>query len=207
MAFLKKIGVTHVLNTAEGNEEGLVNLSPAHYEGSGISYLGFPLWDTVECNAMPYFGCAAEFIASALDEGGKCMVNCQMGISRSSSCAMAYLLIKLGMTAPETLTLFRRQRDVRPNDGFLEQIAALDNELRRERLFGIPMTIHLSTLTDHPRLPKAWNREFWTKPVTPEEVDMPYFVPLGEPRPSMKMATPLSPSLMSSQVLYSNRTV
>ena len=31
------------------------------------------------------------------------------------------------------VNLIRRHRDVRPNDGFLRQIADLDNKLRRER--------------------------------------------------------------------------
>ena len=45
VAFLKRYGITHVLNAAEGIEEGLVDLNPDHYAGTGISYLGFPLWD------------------------------------------------------------------------------------------------------------------------------------------------------------------
>lgn len=44
LAFLKKIGVTHVLNTAEGKDEGLVDLSQSHYDDTGITYLGFQLW-------------------------------------------------------------------------------------------------------------------------------------------------------------------
>ena len=44
LQFLRKIGVTHVLNTAEGRDEGLVDLNQAHYEGTDIQYLGFPLW-------------------------------------------------------------------------------------------------------------------------------------------------------------------
>ncbi len=46
IGFLKRYGITHVLNTAEGKEEGLVDLSQEYFEDSGISYLGFPLWDT-----------------------------------------------------------------------------------------------------------------------------------------------------------------
>ena len=45
VAFLKRYGITHVLNAAEGIEEGLVDLNPDHYAGTGISYMGFPLWD------------------------------------------------------------------------------------------------------------------------------------------------------------------
>ena len=37
------------------------------------------------------------------------------------------------MTAVEALTEVRKHREVRPNDGFLRQLADLDNKLRRER--------------------------------------------------------------------------
>jgi len=131
-AFLRRIGVTHVLNAAEGDEEGLVNLSQDSYVDTGITYLGFPLWDTPTCNIIPYLGCAADFIDSAMAAGGKCLVNCQMGVSRSAACAIAYLMIKKGMTAGETLTQFRRCRDVRPNDGFLEQVECRNKPIPTE---------------------------------------------------------------------------
>ena len=73
---------------------------------------------SVGCNLMPYLGIAADYIKSAIDStSGKCLVNCQMGVSRSASCAIAYLMIHKGMTAVEALTLIRKSRDCRPNDG------------------------------------------------------------------------------------------
>ena len=56
-----------------------------------------------------------------------------MGMSRSSTCVLAYMMIKLDMTAVDALVHVRRHRDVRPNDGFLRQLADLDNKLRKER--------------------------------------------------------------------------
>ena len=64
---------------------------------------------------------------------GKVLVNCLMGMSRSSTCVLAYLMLRQNMTAVEALTAVRRYREVRPNDGFLRQLADLDNKLRRER--------------------------------------------------------------------------
>ena len=75
---------------------------------------------------MPYLGIAADYIQSAIDTaGGRCLVNCQMGVSRSASCAMAYLMIHKGKTAVEALTLVRKSRDCRPNDGTYEFIEPL----------------------------------------------------------------------------------
>ena len=58
------------MNTAEGSEEGLVDLNSDHYEGTGITYLGFPLWDAPGCNIIPYLGIAADYICSAIDQSG-----------------------------------------------------------------------------------------------------------------------------------------
>ena len=69
----------------------------------------------------------------ALKGGGKVLVNCLMGMSRSSTCVLAFLMLRRDMTAVEALAEIRRHRDVRPNDGFLRQIAELDNKLRQQR--------------------------------------------------------------------------
>ena len=61
------MGITHVLNAAEGDWEGSVDLSQEHYAGTGIKYLGLPLWDDVNARILPYLGCANEFIASAFN--------------------------------------------------------------------------------------------------------------------------------------------
>ncbi len=61
------------------------------------------------------------------------LVNCLMGMSRSSTCVLAYLMLRKDLTAVEALTEVRKHRDIRPNDGFLRQLADLDNKLRRER--------------------------------------------------------------------------
>ena len=74
---------------------------------------GLPLFDSTEVRILPYLGIAADFIRKALEEGKKCLVNCQMGVSRSASCAMAYLMIYQEMNAIDILRAFRKRRDVR----------------------------------------------------------------------------------------------
>lgn len=69
-----------------------------------------------------------------------------MGISRSSTCALAYLMIYQKMTAADAIRTVRLRRDIRPNDGFLEQLADLCNELRRERQYHLAYYWFLSFL-------------------------------------------------------------
>lgn len=56
------------------------------------------------------------------------------GVSRSATCVLAYLMIKKNMLATDAINLIRTNRDVHPNNGFLRQLAELDNRLRRQRL-------------------------------------------------------------------------
>lgn len=55
------------------------------------------------------------------------------GVSRSATCVLAYLMIKKEMLAVDAIRLIRTIRDVRPNKGFLWQLAQLDNKLYRQR--------------------------------------------------------------------------
>jgi hypothetical protein len=42
-------------------------------------------------------------------------------------------MIKEGLTATEAVRTVRLRRQIRPNNGFLRQLAELDNKLKRER--------------------------------------------------------------------------
>lgn len=57
-----------------------------------------------------------------------------VGMSRSATCALAYLMISKRMSAAEAIKTVRMHRDIRPNEGFVQQLADLDNELKRERV-------------------------------------------------------------------------
>ena len=86
-----------------------------------------------QTNIALHFDDVAEFIDEALADGGKVLVNCEMGMSRSSTCVLAYLMLRQKMTAGEALSKVRKHRHVRPNPGFLAQLAELDTRLRQER--------------------------------------------------------------------------
>ena len=161
---------------------GLVDLTADDFAGSGIEYWGFTLWDTPLCNILPYLGAAGDIINSVVSSGGRVMVSCQRGVSRSAACVMAYLMIHTEMTARDALTLMRRSRDVRPNDGFLQQLLSLDTDLRAEREGLGDRRIELATKEDLPSLPRPWNYEFFVKEVSEEDIGSP-LVNLGQPCP------------------------
>lgn len=54
-----------------------------------------------------------------------------MGLSRSSTLVLAYLMIHEGMTLADAIKAVSANRNVAPNSGFLEQLRELDKELHR----------------------------------------------------------------------------
>ncbi|KAL7648027.1 UNVERIFIED_CONTAM: hypothetical protein RMT77_001644 [Armadillidium vulgare] len=131
--YLKHVGITHVLNTAQGDKMATVNTNADFYKNYGIMYLGLELLDFPSANIAKYFEESANFIDEALKNGGKVLVHCFMGISRSATITTAFLMIKRGMTAKEALIQIKQNRNVFPNEGFLRQLADLDNTLVKQR--------------------------------------------------------------------------
>ena len=63
---LQRLGVTHVLNAAEGNSLMHVNTNAEFYAGTGIVYHGMPASDTDHFDLSVYFEEGADFIQKAL---------------------------------------------------------------------------------------------------------------------------------------------
>ncbi|XP_068982694.1 dual specificity protein phosphatase 3-like isoform X1 [Bombus flavifrons] len=131
--YLKILGITHLLNAAEGKRFGFVNTDKNYYSDTTIKYLGLPLIDLCTTDISKYFYIIADFIDEAVSTGGKAFVHCVLGISRSATCVLAYLMIKKGMLATDAIRTVRKNRFIQPNSGFLHQLAQLDNQLRRQR--------------------------------------------------------------------------
>ncbi|XP_064466489.1 dual specificity protein phosphatase 3-like [Ornithodoros turicata] len=128
--YLRGLGVTHVLNTAEGYQFGQVDTTKEFYASHHIEYLGLRLIDMPQEDISAHFDKSAEFIESCLERKGKVLVHCRMGMSRSATITIAYLMIKKGMTVDDALRTLRMHRAVRPNNGFLLQLIQLDTKLR-----------------------------------------------------------------------------
>jgi len=125
--YLKGVGVTHVLNTAEQH----VVVNPSKYSVYGIKYYGFHVDDLPGENISRYFHRTTDYIEKAVKGGGLVVVNCVMGWSRSATCVAAYLMMKHGMTATRAVETIRQARPIRPNAGFLQQLADLENTLSK----------------------------------------------------------------------------
>ncbi|XP_069112467.1 dual specificity protein phosphatase 3-like [Argopecten irradians] len=127
---LKKIGVTHVLNCAQGSKINQINTDEEFFSEAGISFYGIKAMDISTCDISPHFVPAADFINAALiADGNKVYVHCMEGISRSSTMVIAFLMLKRSMTLMEAVTAVRAKREIFPNTGFLKQLCTLNKSL------------------------------------------------------------------------------
>ncbi|XP_037400314.1 dual specificity phosphatase DUPD1-like [Pygocentrus nattereri] len=125
---LKGLKITHVLNAAHGKYN--VNTGASYYRDTNISYHGVEAFDMPSFDLSPFFYSAAKFIKDALSiPGGKVFVHCAMGLSRSSTLVLAYLMIHENMTLVEAIKAVAENRNICPNTGFMEQLRQLDKQL------------------------------------------------------------------------------
>ncbi|ALX27433.1 hypothetical protein GMAR_ORF58 [Golden Marseillevirus] len=79
--------------------------------------------DSPSVNLSEVFQQVADFIEFGLKNGKNVLVHCMMGISRSATCVIAYLMLKQGMTLKDALSFVRKRRNcVSPNPGFIKQL-------------------------------------------------------------------------------------
>lgn len=130
---LKLLRITHVLNCAHGRGHRHVNTSDRTYAKKGIIFMGVPADDVPDFNMLPFFQEAADFIHTALSSGkGRVLVHCKVGLSRSPTIVIAYLMMHKQMTLTSAVECVHGKRpQIWPNDGFLLQLICLEEELKK----------------------------------------------------------------------------
>ena len=91
-------------------------------------------------NDMPYFQLTSffektnAFINKAKISGGNILIHCQLGISRSTACLIAYMIKYLGYTTLTALQFIKKKRpQVMPNFGFIQQLKNYENKINMNK--------------------------------------------------------------------------
>lgn len=119
-------GITHILCLSE-----TIRLN---FEDK-FSYLRVPMVDQPEysfANDLPQI---FEFIENAREQGGKILIHCYQGKSRSCAVCCAFLMKYGGHNLDTALELVREVRPIAsPNSGFMEALRLLDVQYTSERV-------------------------------------------------------------------------
>ncbi|XP_032987144.1 dual specificity protein phosphatase 13 isoform X3 [Rhinolophus ferrumequinum] len=128
---LLQLGITHVVNVAAGKFQ--VDTGDKFYRGMPLEYYGVEADDNPFFDLSVYFLPVARYIRTALNfPQGRVLVHCAMGVSRSATVVLAFLMIYENMTLEEAIQTVQAHRAICPNSGFLRQLQVLDNRLGRE---------------------------------------------------------------------------
>jgi protein-tyrosine phosphatase len=134
-----------VLNAAQGRKFTQIDTNQEYYDDLGIKYFGCKLMDLASARIDQYIDEAVEFIHQAIDvkKGkvllkfsfecfffviiiffliGKILIHCYMGVSRSATFMLAYMIKYKHLTLEEAIRLASEKRYIAPNDGFLYKL-------------------------------------------------------------------------------------
>ncbi|XP_026211748.1 dual specificity protein phosphatase family protein [Anabas testudineus] len=127
---LHKLGITHVLNAAHSKQGSIGDQS---FYGNTCVYFGIPAEDSDHFDLSLYFKDAADFIHKALKSKGKVLVHCIMGVSRSATLVLAYLMLRQRLSLRDALKHVIQRRAIYPNRNFLSLLLKLDGQLTLKR--------------------------------------------------------------------------
>ena len=128
--FLVKKGITHMLNLAsDTNLKFFVVPEREKLDEIGIELKEMKLRDRPGENICERFRESGMWMRSSLASGGKVMVNCWQGASRSATIVLAFLIQHHKMPLIDAIKMVKSKRDIRPNNGFLKQLLLLEVQL------------------------------------------------------------------------------
>jgi protein-tyrosine phosphatase len=133
LKMLYKNGITHIVRVLKGN------FGKVYYDK--FNYKIIQIDDLPNQNLQKYFDSAHKFIDEALSENtednikNKVLVHCQVGMSRSATIVIGYLLRKFPeMTLSKAHRFVKSKRPiVNPNDGFMRQLKSFERILEKNR--------------------------------------------------------------------------
>jgi len=118
------LGITHIVNISEHG-----NTFPHK-----IEYFRLPLDDNVTTNLLQHFNQTYDFIKNALDSGGCVLIHCNLGISRSSTITLAYLMKYKKWNLQYAYNFLKAIRTcASPNSGFLRQLSEWEVDIFGEK--------------------------------------------------------------------------
>ncbi|KAM9015745.1 protein phosphatase Slingshot homolog 3 [Ara ararauna] len=122
---LQQNRVTHILNVAREID----NFFPALF-----TYMNVRVYDEETAQLLPHWNDTFLFLSRVRASGGRALVHCRMGLSRSAATVLAYAMKEFGWSLERALRHVRHCRPgAMPNPGFMRQLDFYQGILRASR--------------------------------------------------------------------------
>uniref|UniRef100_A0A8D0BQ25 Dual specificity protein phosphatase n=1 Tax=Salvator merianae TaxID=96440 RepID=A0A8D0BQ25_SALMN len=119
--FLANLNITALLNVSRKSSEPFTDQ---------YCYKWIPVEDNHTADISSHFQEAIEFIDCTRRAGGKILVHCEAGISRSPTICMAYLMKMKKFRLEEAFDYIKQRRSlISPNFGFMGQLLQYESEI------------------------------------------------------------------------------
>lgn len=116
---IRRLRINYILNCASDIK---INNLP-----TDLKYCHLDMIDSPQLNIFQYFGKAFAFIESARKNNCNILIHCKLGISRSTSILIAYMIKHYGYSVKKSLDLIKSKRkQVNPNNGFINQLYSFE---------------------------------------------------------------------------------
>ncbi|KAI9913191.1 hypothetical protein PsorP6_004936 [Peronosclerospora sorghi] len=114
--------ITHVVNMGA--------ITDHRNKFNHVEYLDVAIKDNVDVDITQEFGPTIEFIHKAADVGGRVLLHCVQGVSRSSTICIWYVMLKTKCTLSAAYSHVLKCRPlIFPNRGFMAQLIAHERQL------------------------------------------------------------------------------
>lgn len=205
---LKDLGISHIVNMAGELE----NEYPDDFK-----YLSVKLDDTSGDNITQHFEKTLKFLEEAQAASAKVLVHCAMGISRSSTIVIAYLMHHKGMSYEEAHQFVKSMRScIKPNPGFMTQLVEFEKKMADSKeaidLIKAAEAMHISdqqnqamiptstlhSITDSLSTPQTTTISTTTLPatITTSTTTLPIITPVSTPTPVLPIPTAVPPPIV-----------
>ncbi|XP_021566538.1 dual specificity protein phosphatase 5 [Carlito syrichta] len=148
--FLANLHITALLNVSRRTSEACT---------THLHYKWIPVEDSHTADISSHFQEAIDFIDCVREKGGKVLVHCEAGISRSPTICMAYLMKTKQFRLKDAFDYIKQRRSmISPNFGFMGQLLQYESEILpstptpqpascQGEAAGSPLIGHLQTLS------------------------------------------------------------
>ncbi|KAJ0978457.1 hypothetical protein J5N97_013931 [Dioscorea zingiberensis] len=122
---LQHLGITHILCLCSHE----IGQSDSQYPDL-FEYKNFSISDNEDAEISDLFEEASDYIDYVERQGGKVLIHCFEGKSRSATVVLAYLMLRKGLTLSDAWSMLKKaHRRAQPNDGFAKALLDLDRRL------------------------------------------------------------------------------